>query len=119
MTTNQKMRVLIATLVLAALVACESGSAPTGGSTRYLLLAHNSLAGSLASSDDATLLSIGGRACGEMDANVPPDQIIADLGGNPEPGSAQFNTYSYIVVTAATELCPGHRSIFSTPNLPN
>ena len=113
------MRKLIVLFILAALVACEGGSAPGGGQTRYLLLAHNSFAGQLSAADDGTLLSLGQRACGEMDANVPSDQIVADLSGNAEPGSAQFNTYSYLVVTAASELCPSHKAIFSTPNIPN
>ncbi len=113
------MRKLIALFILAALVACDGGSAPNGGQTRYLLLAHNSFAGRLSSSDDGTLLSLGQRACGEMDAHISSDQIVADLSGNAEPGSADYNTYSYIVITAASELCPTHKSIFSTPNLPN
>jgi len=113
------MKILAVSLILAALVACEGGSAPQGGQTRFLLLTHNPLAGQLSSTDDANLLSIGQRACSEMDANIPPDQIVADLGGNAQPGSAQFNSYSYIVVTAATQLCPGHKSIFSTPYVPN
>jgi hypothetical protein len=112
------MKILFVSLALAALVACESGSAPGGGQTRYLLLAHNAVSGQLASADDGTLLSLGKRACSEMDANISPDQVVADIGGNPEPGSAQFNSYSYLVVTAATELCPGHKAVFSTPKLP-
>jgi hypothetical protein len=113
------MKILLVAMVLAALVACEGGSAPGGGQNRFLLLTHNPAAGQLASIDDGQRLSIGQRACEEMDARISPDQIVTDLSGNAEPGSAQYNTYSYIVVTAATELCPGHKAIFSTPYLPN
>jgi hypothetical protein len=113
------MKVLIVSVMLAALVACEGGSAPGGGQTRFLLLTHNPAAGQLASAGDGQLLSLGQRACGEMDQHISPDQIVSDLSGNAQPGSAEYNTYSYIVVTAATELCPGHKAVFSTPYLPN
>jgi hypothetical protein len=105
-------RVLI-TIALIALVACGGGSAPNGGSTRFLLLVHVPLAGSLSSASDATLLGLGRRACAELDQNTPSDQIVADIGGNPEPGSEAFNSYSFLVVAAAQQLCPAHRGEFS------
>lgn len=112
-------RLSVALLVLPlASVACGGGDASGGGQKRFLLLTRNPLSGQVAAAGDGALLDLGRRACTEMDSNISSDQIVADLGGNPEPGSAQFNAYSYIVVTAATELCPAHKAIFSTPGLP-
>ena len=104
-------RFLILT-VLITLAGCGGGSAPNGGQTRFLLLAHVPLAGSLSSAPDTTLLDLGHRACSEMDQGKASDQIVADLGGNPEPGSEAFNAYSYVVVAAAQQLCPSHRPQF-------
>jgi len=78
-----------------------------------LLLAHQPLGGTLATESDARLLDIGDRACNDMDAGAPSDRIVADIGGDPEPGSAEFNAYSYVVVAAASQLCPNHKAEFS------
>lgn len=111
--TSDVKRVVIPLAFIAfVLAACGGGSAPDGGRTRFLLLAHVPLAGELSSARDAQLLDIGHRACVEMDANTPSDQIVADVGGNPEPGSAAFNAYSYVVVAAAMQLCPTHKAQF-------
>ena len=107
------MKRLLILGVLFALAACGGGSAPNGGQTRFLLLAHVPLAGSLSRAPDATLLDLGHRACAEMDQGKESDQIVADLGNNPEPGSEAFNTYSYVVVVAAQQLCPSHRPQFN------
>jgi hypothetical protein len=107
------MKRLIVSLTLVALAACGGGSAPNGGQTRFLLLVHVPLAGQLSTAPDTTLLDLGRRACIEMDARAPSDQIVADIGNNPEPGSAAFNAYSYVMVAAATQLCPGHKAEFS------
>jgi hypothetical protein len=107
------MKLLCSLCLLLALAACGGGSAPNGGQTRFLLLVHVPLAGELSTAPDATLLDLGHRACTKMDARTPSDQIVADIGNNPEPGSAAFNAYSYVVVAAATQLCPGHKSEFS------
>jgi len=104
---------LIICIALIALAACGGGSAPNGGQTRFLLLIHSPLSGELSSAPDAQLLDLGHRACTEMDQNVSSDQIVADLGNNPDPGSASFNAYSYVVVAAASQLCPTHKSEFS------
>src|SRR5207302_7642894 len=84
---TRNVKTLAVALVLVSLAACGGGSAPNGGQTRFLLLAHVPLAGSLSTAPDATLLDLGHRACAEMDTNTPSDQIVADIGGNPEPGS--------------------------------
>jgi hypothetical protein len=100
--------------VLLALASCGGGSAPNGGQTRFLLLAHVPLAGSLSSAPDATLLDLGHRACAEMDQGKASDQIVAGLGDDPDPGSESFNAYSYVVVAAAQQLCPSHRQQFGS-----
>jgi hypothetical protein len=107
------VKLLLISIALIALAACGGGSAPNGGQTRFLLLAHVPLAGQLSTAPDATLLDLGRRACTEMDARAPSDQIVADIGNNPEPGSAAFNAYSYVMVAAATQLGPGHKAEFS------
>jgi hypothetical protein len=112
LTTLKGVKKPLCLLVLCALASCGGGSAPNGGQTRFLLLAHVPLAGQLSSAPDAQLLDLGHRACAEMDTNTASDQIVADLGGNPEPGSAAFNAYSYVVVAAATQLCPTHKQAF-------
>jgi len=103
---------LAISILLVALVACGGGSAPNGGRTRFLLLVHVPLAGSLSKAPDATLLDLGHRACADMDTNTPSDQIVADIGNNPEPGSEAFNAYSYVMVAAASQLCPSHKPQF-------
>jgi len=107
------MKNLLSLLVLCALVSCGGGSAPNGGQTRFLLLAHVPLAGQLSSAPDAQLLDIGSRACSEMNAGTSSDRIVEGLGNNPEPGSAEYNAFSYVIVAAATELCPKHKAEFS------
>jgi len=109
---NRDVKRLVIAGILLALVACSGGSAPNGGRTRFLLLAHVPLAGSLSSASDATLFDLGHRACADMDQGKASDQIVADLGNDPEPGSEAFNSYSYIVVVAAQQLCPAHRPQF-------
>jgi len=98
--------------MLALLVGCGGGSAPNHGRTTFLLIAHQPLAGELAASSDRDLLDLGSRACAEMDRKTPSDQIVADLGDSPEPGSARFNSYSFLVVAAASQLCPAHKAQF-------
>ena len=107
------MKRLLVVGALLALAACGGGSAPNGGQTRFLLLAHVPLAGSLARAPDATLLDLGHHACTELDQGKASDQIVADLGNDPEPGSEAFNAYSYVVVAAAQQLCPSHRPQFN------
>lgn len=107
------MRRLLISIALIALAACGGGSAPNGGQTRFLLLVHTPLSGELSSAPDARLLDLGHRACADLDQNEASDQIVADIGNDPEPGSADFNSYSYVVVTAASQLCPTHKAEFS------
>jgi hypothetical protein len=99
-----------------ALVIAGCGTGGSGGAkgaeTRFLLLAHQPLSGSLRTMPDAHLVDLGHQACAALDANASSDEVVAELGGNPLPGSAEYNEYSFIVVDAATELCPQHKSQF-------
>jgi hypothetical protein len=106
---------LFAAAVLAA--AC-SGSAASDAPNQalYLTLVRNPATGTLAQRDDATLVALGERACADMDRGLPSDQVVADLGGDPLPGSADFNAYSVVTAAAARALCPAHKSDFA--NLP-
>jgi hypothetical protein len=104
--------VLVAGVFAAA--GCSGGSGGAkGNETRFLLLAHQPLSGSLRTMPDARLLDLGHQACAALDANASSDDVVAQLGGNPLPGSADYNAYSFIVVDAATELCPAHKAQFS------
>jgi hypothetical protein len=45
-----------------------------------------------------------------LDAHVTSDQVVTELGGvEALPGSATFNDMSFVVVDAASELCPQHK----------
>jgi hypothetical protein len=105
---------ILAGVVLACGCGGGAASGAAGADARFLLLAHQPLSGQLHTMADTRLLELGHQACAAMDANASPADIVAELGGSPEPGSADFNTYSFLVVDAATELCPTHKSQFST-----
>jgi hypothetical protein len=109
-----------ALVVLAALLAACGGGGSTadGGQKRFLLVMHSPLMGSLASKPDAELVDLGTRACASLDAKQPSDAVVTSMSGGAEPGSAAFNTYAYLVASAATELCPAHKSELQQP-LPN
>jgi len=103
--------------VLVALALVAGGGC--GGAHRshpdalYLTLVHQPLAGQLASQDSARLLVLGHQACADMDAGAPPDRVVADLAGNSEPGSADFNAYAFVAVAASRYLCPAHQGAFT------
>jgi hypothetical protein len=106
---------VLAVLVVALFAAsgCGGGSGGAkGNETRFLLLAHQPLSGSLRTMPDTRLLDLGHQACAALDANGSSDDVVAQLGGNPLPGSADYNAYSFLVVDAATELCPTHKAQF-------
>jgi ABC-type uncharacterized transport system auxiliary subunit len=116
---RSKQRLAVALSLAALLAGCGgAGSGAKGNQTRFLLLAHQPLAGSLNSWPDARLLDLGQQACVAMDSNTSSDQIVAQLGNDPLPGSADYNAYSFIVVDAASELCPVHKAQFSGAGLP-
>jgi hypothetical protein len=106
------MAILAAAMTLGACGASKSGSADAPNPTAYLSIVHSPLAGTIATQDDASLLALGQRACGDLDRGLRSDAVVADLGGDPLPGSADFNTYSVVTAAAARELCPTHRAEF-------
>ena len=95
--------------------ACGGGGsagANAPNQAAYLTIVHSPLASTLPASDDATLVSLGQRACGDLDKGMRSDAVVADLGGDPLPGSGEFNGYAMITAAAARELCPAHRADF-------
>jgi hypothetical protein len=104
----------LAVLALATGAACSHGPAkPKENAALFLTLNHVSFAGELSGRPDAELLALGHRACADLDAGLSTDAVVADLGGQPEPGSARFTAYAYVAATAAKELCPRHAGAFS------
>ena len=93
------------------------GNADAPNQAAYLTIVHSPVVGELAARDDATLLALGQRACDDLDNGMRSDAVVADLGGDPLPGSGDFNGYSMITAAAARELCPAHRADFqATPD---
>jgi Protein of unknown function (DUF732) len=115
------MRPALAFVLASALVlgACRGGEKSGPNTAAFLTLMHQTLSGDLSTSPDANLLAIGRRACADMDRGLAADQVVADIGGNPEPGSGAFNAYSFLAVAAARELCPNHKSQFSGAAIPS
>ena len=100
-------------LLVVALGACGGGGdSGNGGEKRFLLLMHTSLAGSISSKPDAELLDLGHRACAGLDSGQRSDEVVASLSADALPGSAEFNTYAYLVANAGTALCPDHKREF-------
>jgi len=100
-------------VVLALAGACGgTGDSKDGGEKRFLLVMHTALAGSISSKPDAELLELGHRACAGLDSGQRSDEVVSSLSGDALPGSAEFNGYAYLVASAATELCPSHKSQF-------
>ena len=114
---GRSLAVTVAAVVAAAVTVGACGGGGSGGAdapnqAAYLTIVHSPLVGTLAARDDATLLGLGQRACGDLDNGMRSDAVVADLGGDPLPGSAEFNGYSMITAAAARDLCPAHRAEF-------
>jgi hypothetical protein len=113
---GRSLAVTVAAVVAAAVTvgACGGGSggADAPNQAAYLTIVHSPLVGELAARDDSTLLALGQRACGDLDNGMRSDAVVADLGGDPLPGSGEFNGYSMVTAAAARELCPAHRAEF-------
>lgn len=107
---------LLIAAVLASACGGGGGDADAPNQALYLTLVRNPMTGTLAARDDGTLVGLGDRACADMDRGLPSDQVVADLGGDPLPGSADFNAYSVVTAAAARALCPSHKRDFA--NLP-
>ena len=103
-------------LAAATLAACGGGGDGHAGAPNqaaFLTIVHSPLTGAIGTRDDATLLGLGQRACGDLDRGMRSDAVVADLGGDPMPGSADFNGYSMVTAAAARELCPAHKADFA------
>ena len=114
---GRSLAVTVIALVAAAVTVGACGGGGSGGANApnqaaYLTIVHSPVVGALAARDDATLLALGQRACGDLDNRMRSDAVVADLGGNPLPGSGDFNSYALITAAAARELCPAHRAEF-------
>ncbi|HEX2851339.1 MAG TPA: DUF732 domain-containing protein [Acidimicrobiales bacterium] len=101
-------------LVLAAAGCGHKPAAPKENTALFLTLSHTSLAMGVGARSDADLLALGRRACTDLDKGLGPDQVVADLSGNAEPGSAAFNEHAFIAAAAARSLCPRHEAEFSS-----
>jgi hypothetical protein len=110
------MRRLVLTGLVVLLAACGGGGeAKDAGQKRYLVITHSAVAGSLASKPDVELVALGQQACAGLDASQPPDVIVTAMSADALPGSASFNEYSFILASAATELCPDHKTQMQVP----
>jgi hypothetical protein len=91
-----------------ALPAC--GGAKTAGpnTAAFLTIVRHPLTGNVGGVSDDDALRQGRRACADLDAGMRSDDVVADIGGDPEPGSAAFNSAAILVAAATHELCPGH-----------
>lgn len=98
---------LAGALVLAACGGGGSG-APKRNEALFLTLMHSPMSGVYATKDDASLLALGDRACRDLDAGMSSDAVVADLGSDALPGSAEFNGLAFVEATAARELCPAN-----------
>ena len=110
-------RIFVAAVVLAGvsvLPGCGGGGR-AHPEALYLTLVHQPLAGELAKAPDKRLLDIGHQSCHDLDTGAKPDAVVADIAGNPEPGSSAYNAYSFVAVAAADYLCPAHKAAFSRP----
>lgn len=79
---------------------------------------HSPLAGEIAAKPDAELVRLGHSACAGLDGGQTSDAVVTSMSGDALPGSAAFNEYSYLVVSAASDLCPAHAAEMQGP-LPN
>jgi hypothetical protein len=96
--------------------ACGGGGAPKdAGPTKFLLVMHSPLAGEIASKPDAELLQLGQSACVALDGGQSSDAVVTSMSGDALPGSAAFNEYSYLVVSAASDLCVNHAAEMQVP----
>lgn len=105
---------LVALVLL--LAACGGGGeSKDAGQKRFLVIMHSPMSGSLSSKPDAELVGLGQQACAALDANQPSDAIVTTMSAGALPGSAAFNEYSYVLASAATELCPAHKAQMQVP----
>ena len=76
---------------------------------------HSPLAGDISTKPDAELLQLGRTACAGLDAHQSSDAVVTAMSGDALPGSAAFNEYSFLVVSAAGALCTEHQAELQAP----
>lgn len=103
----------VAAVLACGASACGHKAAPKENTALFLTLSHATAAGATVPRTDAELLGLGRRACADLDKGLRTDQVVADLSGNAEPGSAAFNEQAYIAATATRTLCSRHEKDFS------
>jgi len=118
MRTGRTLFVFIAVGSAMTTSGCSQKPKPAENTAMFLTLNHTSLAGPFAKKTDAELLRIGHRACADMDKGMRSDDVVAEIGGSPEPGSAAFNGYAFVAATAARALCPKHQDVFTGVPIP-
>jgi hypothetical protein len=102
-------RVVALAVVLTVFAACGGAGRKSGPNpAAYLTIVRHPLTGGTSASD-AELLQTGRRACADLSAGMRSDDVVADIGGDPEPGSAAFNSAAIVLAAASRELCPANR----------
>jgi hypothetical protein len=107
--------VLLLTLALVSgLTGCggTSGVAKDAGRRRFLLVVHSPMAGAISARSDTDLVALGQQACAALGAHQSSDEVVTTMAGDALPGSAEYNSYSFLVVSAASDLCPDHAADF-------
>lgn len=86
---------------------CAGGRHKAGSpnTAAFLTIMRNPLIGA-AGASDADAIAKGNQACADLGHGMPSDDVVADLSGGAEPGSASFNSAAYILAAANKELCP-------------
>lgn len=110
----RRAAVVVLLVFLLALTACggAGGASKDAGQRRFLLVVHSRLAGSISAKPDAELVALGQQVCADLDAHQTSDQVVTTMSGDALPGSAPYNAYSFLVVSAASDLCPNHAAEF-------
>ena len=113
-------RAVLAALVVLLAACGGGGQTKDAGTKRFLITMHSPLAGEISAKPDAELLQLGRTACAGLDANETSDVVVNSMSGGALPGSAAFNEYSFLVVSAATQLCTTHKAeLQQLPTIPD
>lgn len=111
------MRRLVLTGLVVLLAACGGGGeTKDAGQKRFLLTMHSPLAGEISTKPDAELVGLGRQACAGLDAQESSDAIVTSMSGDALPGSAAYNQYAFLVMSAATDLCTTHEGDAQLPS---
>jgi hypothetical protein len=113
------VRRLVLTALVVLLAACGGGGkTEDAGPKRFLLTMHSTPPCEISTKPDAELVALGRQACAGLDAKESSDAIVTGMSSDALPGSAAYNEYAYLVASAATQLCTGHKAEMQLPELP-